>query len=333
MARQGISIARRGFVAGFGAAWVVPRNLCAQQGMKRIGMVLSGVEADPEMQARAVALRNGLQTLGWTEGRNYRFEFLWPGPGQERTQSVAAEMARLAPDVIVVGTLPAALALRQATRTIPIVFVNLADPVGGGLVESLANTGGNITGFTAYEYFTASKWLELLKEISPTLTRGAFIFGENGRSGENFFRAIAQTAPSMGVEIVPVRIRDAETLRSDLDAFAQKPGGGLIAAAEFGATNNRQIIIDAAMRYKLPAVYPFRYYAADGGLAVYGIDIHDQYRRSASYVDRILKGANPATLPVQAPDKFELILNLKTAKAQGIELSPILLNRADEVIE
>jgi putative ABC transport system substrate-binding protein len=228
-----------------------------------------------------------------------------------------------------------ALTLRKETTTIPIVFVNLADPVGAGLIPSLARTGGNITGFTAYEYATSSKWLEVLKEIAPRIKQAAIIFAppEINPTGENFYRSLVPVAPRLSVDLTPIRVRNAAETQAGIDAFAAKPDGGLIAAAEPGAINNRAAIIAAAARHRMPAVYPFRFFVADGGLVSYGIDLNDQFRRAAAYVDRILKGANPADLPVQAPDKFQLVINLKTAKAQGIEIPPLMLTLADEVIE
>jgi putative ABC transport system substrate-binding protein len=320
-----------------GAAVAWPHAARAQQAdrVRRIGVLLDGDEKDPAIQAAVTALRAGLQALKWTEGQNYRFEYRWPGSAPDGVQATVADMVRAAPDVIVVRGMRTALLLRKETTTIPIVFANLADPVGAGLIPSLARTGGNITGFTAYEYATSSKWLEVLKEIAPHVKRAALIFAptEANPTGENFYRALVPVAPRFSVELTPIRVRNAADTQSGIDAFAAKPDGGLIAAAEPGAINNRAAIIAAAARHRMPAVYPFRFFVADGGLASYGIDLNDQFRRAAAYVDRILKGANPADLPVQAPDKFLLIINLKTAKAQGIEIPPLMLTRADEVIE
>jgi putative ABC transport system substrate-binding protein len=287
------------------------------------------------MQARVGALRQGLQALGWIESRNYRFEYRWPANNPELVKRQAPELVALAPDVIVVGTALGISALRRETTSIPIVFVNVGDPVGGGLISSLANTRTNVTGFTAFEYRTAGKWLELLKEIAPEVARVAFVFGgaEFGPTGEGFYRALADVAPSFAIELDPIRVGSPADIEHAVATFARAPNGGLVAAADGGATNNRATIIAAAARHRLPAVYPFRYWATDGGLAVYGVDLLDQYRRAASYVDRILRGANPADLPVQAPDKFEMIINVRTAKALGLEIPPTLLARADEVIE
>ena len=331
---------RRAFMACIGGAAVpalLPRVACAQQThrMRRIGVLLSGDRNDPEYRSRVEALRNGLSALGWVEGRSYRLEELWPGGEAERMRVAATEMVHMAPDVIVVGHTLFAQSLRKQTTTIPILFVNIADPVGSGLVPSLARTGGNITGFTAFEFTTAGKWLDVLKEIAPGVKRVGLVFGnsEISLTGEKFYSALEQVAPRLSVELTPLRVRGAAEVHKAIDVFASRPDGGLLAAADPGGVSNRTAIVAAASRHRLPAVYPFRFFVSEGGLASYGVDINDQYRRAASYVDRILKGANPADLPVQAPDKFELVINLKTAKALGLEVPPTLVARADEVIE
>jgi putative ABC transport system substrate-binding protein len=327
---------RRDFITFLGGATAWPLVARAQTShVRQIGVLMSGSESDDDMRAEASALRNGLHEAGWIEGRDIHFEFRWAQGDTKRTVAYATEFVGLAPDVIVTGTTPAAIALQQATRSIPIVFVNLADPVGTGLVRSLANTGGNLTGFTAFEFSIVGKWLELLKEIAPRTTRVGLIFGgpEVSTVGEHFYNMFESTARAASVEPVPIRIRSAVDVDPGIDAFAKRPNVGLMAAAEVGAVTYRVPIIDAVARHHMPAVYPFRFFATDGGLAAYGVSLVDQFRRAASYVDRILRGTNPSELPVQAPDKFELILNLKTAKAQGIEISPVLLDRADEVIE
>jgi putative ABC transport system substrate-binding protein len=321
------------FVGGVVGAW--PQVVRGQQAVKRIGMLLPAFETDPEWQSRVGALRVGLQELGWIENRNYRFEYRWPGIDPERLKISAVQLAASTPDIIVSGSALGARLLRAETNSIPIVFVNVADPVGGGLVSSLAKTGGNITGFTAFEYKTSGKWLELLKEIAPRTATVGVAFGgaETGPTGEGFYRALQAIAPSFSVHLTAIRLSNAADVEPAIDKFARQSDTGLIAAAEAGASNNRGAIIRAVARHRMPAVYPFRYFAAEGGLAVYGVDISDQYRRSASYVDRILKGADPANLPVQAPDRFQLIINVKTATSLGIAISPALLVRADEVIE
>jgi putative tryptophan/tyrosine transport system substrate-binding protein len=328
---------RRAFITLLGGTAIArPMAARAQQAMKRIGIIMAGLAGDAEVLERIAALRKGLQDLGWMEGRNYRFEYRWPGSDTERIRAQAAELVALAPDMIVAGTIVGALAMKELTRSIPIVFMNMSDPVGNGLVSSLARPGANVTGFAAYEDSIAGKWLELLKEIAPRTTRVGYVFGtekEFGPNGELFHRVLQATTPAFSVELTALRIRSVAEIDPTIDRFASAPNGGLIAAAEAGAMRNRSTIIAAAARHRMPAVYPFRFCAADGGLAAYGVDFNDQYRRAASYADRILKGANPADLPVQAPDKFELIINLKSAKAQGIEIPPLLLTRADELIE
>jgi len=331
---------RREFITLLGGAAVAwPLVARAQQGerMRRVGLIFIGRESDPQMQARIRALREGLATHGWIEGRHYRFDIRWSAADPEAERSQVTELVALAPDVIVVSAMNAAKALKQA-GAIPTVFVNLADPVGNGLVSTLKSSGGNITGFTAFEFKTAGKWLELLAEIAPGVKRAAFVFGgaDFGSTGEGFYGVIAAAAATHGIELLPIRI-SAGTTAADIEAavgkFAAEGGGGLIAAADGGANLHRSTVISQAAQHRLPAVYPFRYYAEEGGLAVYGVDLPENYRRAGGYVDRILKGAKPADLPVQAPDKFELIINLRTANALGIVIPPLLLTRADEVIE
>jgi putative tryptophan/tyrosine transport system substrate-binding protein len=328
---------RREFIAliGSAASWPLAAHAQSGQRMRRIGMLQAGPEDNPEVQSRIAALRDGLKAIGWVEGRNYQFEYRWPGTDPERTRTMVADLVRTAPDVIVTGNSLSALTLRKETTTIPLVFVNLADPVGSGLVASLSRTGGNITGFTAFEFATAGKWLEVLKEIAPGVKRAALVFGrgEFSPTGEKFYSALEPVAAKLSVELTPVRVRDAAEIQDGIEAFAVKPDSGLLAAAEPGAVQNRAAVIAAAARHRLPAVYPFRFFVTDGGLACYGVDINDEYRRAAAYVDRILKGANPADLPVQAPDKFELVINLKTARVLGLTVPATLLARADEVIE
>jgi len=329
-------VKRRTFIAALGgaAAWPVVARAQTNR-VRKIGVLLGGSENDAEMRAEVFALQKSLQELGWTEGRNVHFEFRWPNGDLDRTRAYAMEFVGLAPDVIVTGTTPAAIVLRRETRSIPVVFVNLADPVGTGVVQRLDKPGGNLTGFTAFEFSITGKWLELLKEVAPRVTRVALIFGgpEVSTAGELFFHSFEAIARSSSIEPVALRIRNANDVDPAIDAFAARPNVGLVAAAEIGAVTHRIPIINAVARHRLPAVYPFRYFATAGGLAAYGVSLVDQYRRAASYVDRILRGASPSDLPVQAPDKFELVLNLKTARAQGIDISPILLARADEVIE
>lgn len=327
---------RRGFIAVLGGAAAWPLAARAQTSrVRRVGVLMSGSEGDADMREEASALENGLHEAGWIEGRNIHFEFRWAQGDTGRTLDYATELVGLAPDIIVTGTTPAAMALKQATRSIPVVFVNLADPVGTGLVRSLANTAGNLTGFTAFEFSIVGKWLELLKEIAPHATRVGMVFGgsEVSTVGERFYSMFEAAARASSIEPVAIRIRSAVDVDPGIDAFATGPNVGLVAAAEVGAVTHRVPIINAVARHRMPAVYPFRFFATDGGLAAYGVSLVDEFRRAASYVDRILHGTNPSELPVQAPDKFELVFNLKTAKEQGIKISPVLLDRADEVIE
>jgi putative ABC transport system substrate-binding protein len=298
--------------------------------MRRIGVLMNLAADDPQGQARIAAFVQGLAQLGWTEGRNVRIDYRW-GPGDaERYRRYAAELVRLAPDIILASASPTVAAFQQTNRTVPIVFASVIDPVGAGFVASLARPGGNATGFITFEYALAAKWLELLKEIAPGVTRAAVLRDPATAAGIGQFAAI-QGAASLGVELSPIAVHDAGEIERTVAAFARGSNGGLIVVA--GASGHRELIIMLAARHRLPAVYPFRFDATNGGLISYGPDIVDQYRRAAAYVDRILKGEKPADLPVQAPTKYELVLNLKTAKALGLEVPPTLLARADEVIE
>ena len=271
--------------------------------------------------------------MGWTDGRNVRIDIRWGAGDADRIRKYAAELVALAPDVILATGSAAVGPLLQATRTVPIVFVHVADPVGAGFVESLARPGGNATGFTTFEYGMSGKWLELLKEIAPGVTRAAVLRDPAIAAGIGQFGAIQSVAPSLGVEVSPVDVRDAGEIERAVAAFARAPNGGLIVTASALAIVHRDLIITLAARHKLPAVYFARYFVTGGGLISYGPDLVDQYRRAAGYVDRILKGEKPADLPVQAPTKYELVINLKTAKALGLDVPPTLLARADEVIE
>ncbi len=319
-------------VGGAAAAW--PLAARAQQAgrMRRIGALMSFTTDDPESQARLLALAQGLQELGWTVGRNVRIDTRWGAGDAERYRRYAAELVALAPDVILaVG--PSALAqLQQATRSVPIVFTAVPDPVGGGFVASLARPGGNATGFMLFEYSTSGKWPELLKEIAPRVTRAAVIRDPTLTSSVAQFAAIQGAAGSLGVELSPIDMRDAGEIERAVTAFARASNGGLLITPG-GSSTRRSLIITLAARHKLPAVYPFRYHVTSGGLISYGPDTVDQYRRAAGYVDRILKGEKPADLPVQAPTKYELVINLKTAKALGLDVPAAVLARADEVIE
>jgi len=327
---------RRQFItllSGAAAAW--PLAARAQQGgrMRRVGVLQNLASDDPAEQARLMAFGQGLQELGWTIGQNVRIENRWSAGDPDRIRRNTEEMVALAPDVILASGNAGVAPLLQATRTVPVVFVIVPDPVGAGFVDSLARPGGNATGFIAYEYGLSGKWLEVLKEIAPGVTRAAVIRDPALASGPGQFAAIQSIAPSLGVEVSPVNVRDAGEIERAITAFAHSPNGGLIVTGSALVGIHRHLIIALAARHKLPAVYVERTYVAAGGLISYGSDFLDQYRRAASYVDRILKGEKPADLPVQQPTKYELVINLKTAKALGLDIPPTLLARADEVIE
>jgi putative ABC transport system substrate-binding protein len=273
-----------------------------------------------------------LNELRWTDGRNVRLDVRWGADDVQRYRRYATELAALTPDVIVADTSATVAALQQVTRTVPIVFVRTIDPVGAGFIESLARPGGNTTGFTAFEYAIAAKWLELLREIAPSVTRGAVLRDPATASGIGQFAAIQAVAP-IGIELSVINERDAGTIERGVAGFARRSNGGLLVTASPFGTNHPDVIAALAARYKLPAVYPFRYFVSAGGLISYGPDTDMQFRTAADYVDRILKGEKPADLPVQAPVKYELVINLKSAKALGLTVPDTLLARADEVIE
>ena len=296
-------------------------------------MLMSAAADDPEGQARFAAFLQGFQKLGWTEGQNVQIDIRWAGGDADLDRKFAAELVALSPDVILASASPTVAALNGATRTVPIVFANAVDPVGGGFVDSLAKPGGNVTGFVLFEYGISAKWLELLKEIAPGVTRAAVLRDPAIAAGTGQFGALQSVAPSFGVELSPVNVRDPGEIERSISAFARSPNGGLIVTASPLALLHRNLIIELAARHKLCAVYSLRPFVTSGGLISYGTDIVDLYRRAAGYVDRILKGEKPADLPVQAPTKFELVINLKTAKALGLTIPPTLLARADEVIE
>ncbi len=326
---------RRSFITllgGAAAAW--PLAARAQQGerVRRIGILMSTAASDPEGQARIAAFLQALQQLGWIDGRNMRTDTRWPASTTE-IRKYAAELVTLAPDVILATGSPNLSALLEATRAAPIIFVNVGDPVGGGFVESLARPSGNATGFSFTEYGMSSKWLELLKEIAPGLTRVAVLRDRMQASGSGQLGAIQAVAPSFGVELTPIDVRDAGEIERAVAAFVRDAKAGLIITTGQMTLAHRDLIISLAARHGLPAVYWNRFYPAAGGLISYGPDPVDPYRRAASYIDRILKGEKPADLPVQAPTKYELVINLKTAKALALTVPDTLLARADEVIE
>jgi putative ABC transport system substrate-binding protein len=329
-----IHIRRREFVFTLGgAAAAGPLAARAQQGerMRRIGVLMNLAEGDPEGEARIAAFRRALQQLGWTDGHNVRINYRWAAGDAGRFHRYAEDLLALAPDIILASATPSIQALQEATRTVPIVFVNVADPVGSGFVESLARPGGNATGFIPLESGIGAKWLELLKEIAPGVTRVAVL--RDFTLGLSQLGAIQAVAPSFGVELRAIGVREANEIERDVAAFARYPNGGLIVTASTSAAVYRLLITMLAARHRLPTVYSFRYFVTVGGLISYGTNSIDPFRRAAGYVDRILKGEKPADLPVQAPTKYELVINLKTAKALGIEIPPTVLARADEVIE
>ena len=302
--------------------------------MRRIGVLTAGTAPhDADMQVRNAAFLQTLQQLGWTVGRNVQIDYRWGMGSADSNRRYAAELAALAPDVILATGTAAVGPLLQATRTVPIVFVSVADPVGAGFVQSLSRPGGNATGFIQFEYSLSGKWVELLKEIAPGVTRAAVVRDPALTSGIGQFAVIQSVASSVGVEVSPINPRDAPEIEGAVEAFAHSSNGGLIVTSSALSVLHRDLIIALAARHKLPAVYYRRYFVASGGLISYGFDLVDQYRRAAGYVDRILKGEKPADLPVQAPTRYELVINMKTARALGLTVPNTVLARADEVIE
>ena len=326
---------RREFITLLGSAAATwPLAARAQQGepMRRIGVLMYMGADDAEGQARLAAFAQTLRQLGWSDGRNLRIDTRWATADDIRRH--AAELVALAPDVLLAGNgTPTVAPLLQATRTVPIVFVTVVDPVGSGFVASLAKPGGNATGFTIYEYSMSGKWLELLKEIAPNVTRVAVLRDPAVASGTGQFGAVQIVAPSLGVQLSPLDVRDASEIERGIAAFASGSNGGLVVTGSALGIVHRNLITTLAARHKLPAVYPGRYYVTAGGLISYGPDLIDQYRHAAGYVDRIFKGEKPADLAVQAPTNYELVINLKTAKALGLVMPPAVLGRADEIIE
>jgi putative ABC transport system substrate-binding protein len=325
---------RREFIAGLGGAVAaLPLTARAQQPsrMRRIGVLTPFAADDAEGHARLTSFAQGLQQFGWTVGQNVRMDYRW-GDGKPATmRKLANELNSLAPDVILADSSAAVSVMLETTRMVPIVFAAVADPVGAGYVESLPRPGGNATGFVAIEYSAAGKWVELLKEIAPRVTRAVVLRDSDIAAGPGFLGAMQSPASSLGLELRPVDVRD--DMERSISAFAKPPNGGLIVLGSPKATIYRELIVSLASRHELPAVYAVRFFVAAGGLISYGTDFLDQFRRAAGYVDRILKGEKPADLPVQAPTKYELVINLKTAKLLGITVPQTLLARADEVIE
>jgi putative ABC transport system substrate-binding protein len=327
---------RRAFIAGLAgaaacsASW--PLAARAQERIRRIGVLSGGSAGDPENRVRIAAFLQALQELGWTEGRNVRIDYRWATGNAAHFRKYSAELVALSPDVILApgGSLGPML---QATRTVPIVFAIVADPVGSGFIETLSRPGGNATGFIQFEFSLNAKWLELLKEIAPGVKRAAVLRDSTNPTGIGQFAVIQYVAASVGVEVTSIDLRNAAEIERGVMAFARSPNGGLIVAASALANVHRDLIIALAARHRLPAVYPQRPFVTGGGLLSYGADLVDQFRQTAGYVDRILKGEKPADLPVQAPTKYELAINLKTARALGVAVPPSLIARADEVIE
>jgi putative tryptophan/tyrosine transport system substrate-binding protein len=326
---------RREFISLLGGAAAWPLAARAQQGrrMRRVGALMPYAANDPHAQARNAAFLQGLQQLGWTVGTNVQIDYRWSAGNEDDTRKYAAELIALAPDVIFASGSAAVGPLQRATRTVPIVFAVTPDPVGAGFVDSLARPGGNITGFTPYEYGIGAKWLEVLKQIAPSVTRVAVVRDPAITAGIGLWGAIQSVSPSFGVELRPVDVRDAGEIERAVAAFAGSPNGGLIVTGSALAVVHRDLLITLAARHRLPAVYYDRYFAAAGGLISYGSDSIEAFRLAAGYVDRILKGTSPGELPVQAATKYELVINLKTAKALGLEIPATGLARADEVIE
>jgi putative tryptophan/tyrosine transport system substrate-binding protein len=326
---------RRDFIKllGGAAAWPLAAHAQQAERVRRVGALMNLPADDQEVQLYMAAFQQGLQGLGWSIGRNLRLDHRWGPLDPERLHQRAQELVALAPDVMIVAGGGAAEAVQRANRTVPVVLAQSIDPVGAGYVASLARPGGNVTGFTGYEYGIGTKWLELLKEIAPRVTRAAILRDASIPQGIGQFAVIQAAAPSLGVELRSVDVRNADEIERGVTAFAHEGNGGLIVTASALATVHRDLVVALAARYRLPAVYSNRLFVTAGGLICYSPDRIEQFRRAAGYVDRILKGEKPADLPVQAPTKYELVINLKTAKVLGLELPATVLARADEVIE
>jgi putative ABC transport system substrate-binding protein len=320
-------------LGGAACAWPITARAQQREHMRRVGVLMHLAADDPEGQSRVAAFLQGLQEAGWAVGRNVNIDVRWAAGEADRYRKYAMEIVALGPDVILTSASPSIRAMQQATRTVPIVFVLVPDAVGTGIVDSLSRPGGNSTGFTSTELGMSVKWLELLKEIAPKMTRAAVLRDPADATAIGQFGAVKGAAPSFGVEISPIGVGSAEEIERGITAFAREPNGGLIVLPLPMTVIHRNLIIKLAAQHRLPNVYNSRFFAAEGGLVSYGADVLDQYRRTASYVDRILKGEKPADLPVQAPTKYELVINLKTAKALGLTVPDTVLARADEVIE
>ena len=320
-------------IVGAGAAWPLAARGQPLERIRRIGVLMSYSEENPDAPPRLAAFAQGLQELGWTNGGNIHIEYRYSGGDAERARKYAAELVALAPEVILAGNTSTVGPLQQATRTVPIVFAGVVDPVAAGFVDSLARPAGNTTGFVQFEYSMSGKWLELLKEIAPGVARVAVLRDPTTTVDTGEFAAIQTAAPSLGVEVTPLSVRDSDEIERGISAFARASNGGLIVAGSPAITRHSKLITTLAVRHRSPAVYPYRYWVTAGGLISYGPDRVDPFRRAAVYVDRIIKGEKPADLPVQAPTKYELVVNLKTAKALSLTIPQSVLTRADEVIE
>ena len=325
---------RREVITLIGGAVAWPAAARAQQPeqMRRIGVLLGSAESDLEAKVSVLALENGLQELGWTKGRNIEIVYRWAAGDATRMRAYAAEFASLKPDVIFCVSTPAVAALREATHVIPIVFINANNPIGSGFVASLARPGGNITGFVSFEPEMGGKWLEILREIAPNVARVALIYNPNTHTGQHF-HSIESASRTLAVELIRVPFRDAAQIDHGVDNFARVPNSGLLVLPDISTVVHRDLIVKLAAQHRLPAVYPFRMFITSGGLSYYGTDESDLAREASEYISRILKGEKPADLPVQAPTRFKLVINLKTANALGLAIPPLVLARADEVIE
>jgi putative ABC transport system substrate-binding protein len=328
-------IGRREFITLLGstAAWPFAAHARHSERMRRIGVVMGLVANDPEAQSRVAVFENGLRELGWVKGRNFSIEYRWAGDGNGLRDHVA-ELLAMEPDLILANTTPVTAALQKRSRTVPIVFAQVSDPIGQGLVPNLAHPGGNLTGFTSVEFSIGTKWLEALKQTAPHVTRVLLMFNpQSAPFADLFLGPVEAAAPHLSVAPIRAAVRDPADVDRVFDALTHEPNGGLMVLPDISMTNYREAIVALAARHRVPAIYPFRYFAVSGGLMSYGTDLAEVSWRAASYVDRILKGEKPGDLPVQAPTKYELIINLKTAEALGLDVSPTLLALADEVIE
>ncbi len=330
-----LGMKRREFITligGAAAAWPLAVPAQTKQ-MRRIGVLMGLTAGDPEAQSRVVAFESSLRDMGWVKGRNLSIEYRWAGDGN-LLRDHAAELLAMAPDLIFANSTPVTVALREQSQAVPIVFTQVVDPVGAGFVDSLARPGGNLTGFTSFEFSIGTKWLEALKQTAPRVTRVALLFNpESAPYADLFLRPVEAAAPSFSLAPIGAAVRDTADVDRVFDVLAREPNGGLMVLPDISMTNYREAIVALAARHRVPAVYPFRFFAASGGLMSYGTDVTEVFRRAAAYVDRILKGTSPGELPIQAPAKYELVINLKTAKALGLTVPETLLARADEVIE